>query len=45
MSTTDVTSQGATATAPPPKPGEVRLEVVQSSQLLPSGSSNVAKVT
>ena len=29
MSSTDVTSQGATETAPPPKPGEMKLEVVQ----------------
>jgi catechol 2,3-dioxygenase-like lactoylglutathione lyase family enzyme len=29
MSSTDVTSQSTTATAPPPRPGEMRLEVVQ----------------
>jgi catechol 2,3-dioxygenase-like lactoylglutathione lyase family enzyme len=29
MSSTDVTSQGATAAAPPPNPGDMRLEVVQ----------------
>lgn len=29
MSSTDVTSQSPTATAPPPKPGEMKLEVVQ----------------
>jgi catechol 2,3-dioxygenase-like lactoylglutathione lyase family enzyme len=29
MSSTDVTTQDATGTAPPPKPGEMRLEVVQ----------------
>jgi catechol 2,3-dioxygenase-like lactoylglutathione lyase family enzyme len=29
MSATDVSSESATAAAPPPKPGEMRLEVVQ----------------
>ena len=28
MSSTDVTSESATATAPPPKPGEMRLEAI-----------------
>ena len=29
MSSTDVASEATTATAPPPKPGEMRLEVIQ----------------